>query len=124
MEIAVVLLLGLAIGTAAGWFFRASRARSEIENARLTSSPGFAVMEQRALQAEGLLQETHARLEQINKERVAALDELRVESTRRASFEALAQRVPELEQTLQYREQMLARLQQTMLEAAGEKESL
>src|SRR5687767_7773815 len=53
-----------------------------------------------------------------------ALEELRVESTRRASFEALAQRVPELEQSLQYREQMVARQQQTILEGAREKESL
>ena len=85
IEAAAILLLGLAIGTAAGWFFRASRG--------------------------------HSRLEQ-------ALEELRVESTRRASFEALAQRIPDLEQSLQYREQMVARQQQTILEAAREKESL
>ena len=95
IEAAAILLLGLAIGTAAGWFFRSSRA-------------------------------THAeaRLTQADKERVAALEELRVESSRRASFEALAQRIPDLEQSLQYREQMVARQQQTILEGAREKESL
>jgi DNA recombination protein RmuC len=85
IEAVAVLLLGIAIGIAAGWLLRSSR--------------------------------THNRLEQ-------ALEELRVESTRRASFEALAQRVPELEQSLQYREQMVARQQQTILEGAREKESL
>ena len=91
METAAVLLLGLALGTAAGWFF----VRTE-----------------------------RKRLEQIDKERAAALDELRVESSRRATFEALAQRIPELEQTLQYREQTIQRQQQLILEAARDKESL
>ena len=85
IEAVAVLLLGIAIGIAAGWLLRSSRA--------------------------------HNRLEQ-------ALEELRVESTRRASFEALAQRIPDLEQSLQYREQMVARQQQTILEGAREKESL
>src|SRR5919109_1581825 len=66
METAAVLLLGLAIGTVAGWFFRSAR----------------------------------------------------------ASFEALAQRIPDLEQSLHYREQTVLRQQQTILEAAREKESL
>jgi DNA recombination protein RmuC len=64
------------------------------------------------------------RLQQVDKERNAALEELRVESTRRASFEALSQRIPDLEQSLQYREQTILRQQQTILEAAREKESL
>jgi DNA recombination protein RmuC len=64
------------------------------------------------------------RLQQVDKERNAALEELRVESTRRASFEALSQRIPDLEQALQYREQTILRQQQTILEAAREKESL
>src|ERR1041384_2559594 len=80
-----ILLMGLAIGTAAGWFFRSSRARSEIESARLGSGPDLALMEQRASQAEELLRDARARLEQIDKERVAALEEWRVESSRRAS---------------------------------------
>src|ERR1041385_1589907 len=67
-----ILLMGLAIGTAAGWFFRSSRARSEIESARLGSGPDLALMEQRASQAEELLRDARARLEQIDKERVAA----------------------------------------------------
>jgi DNA recombination protein RmuC len=95
METVAILLLGLAIGTAAGWFFRSSRARYEIE-----------------------------RIEQIDKERARALEELRVESTRRASFEALSQRIPDLEQALQYREQTVLRQQQAILEGAREKESL
>jgi DNA recombination protein RmuC len=95
METAAVLLLGLVVGTAAGWYFRSARARFE-----------------------------EARVGQLDKERLAALEELRVESTRRASFEALAQRIPDLEQSLQYREQTILRQQQTILEAAREKESL
>src|ERR1041385_7689873 len=95
-----ILLMGLAIGTAAGWFFRSSRARSEIESARLGSGPDLALMEQRASQAEELLRDARARLE------------------------ALSQRIPDLEQTLQYREQVLARQQQTILETTRDKESL
>ena len=104
MEIAIAafLLLGLVIGTAAGWFFRSSRASN----------------------SEELLRDARTRLEQVDKERVAALDELRVESSRRASFEALSQRIPDLEQSLQYREQTILRHQQTILEGAREKEAL
>ena len=81
MEIAIAafLLLGLVLGTAAGWFFRSSRAS----------------------QSEELLRDARTRLAQVDKERVAALEELRVESSRRASFEALSQRIPDLEQSLQ-----------------------
>ena len=82
------------------------------------------MMEQRAEQAESLLRDAQARLQQVDKERVAALEDLRVESSRRASFEAVSQRVPDLEQTLQYREQTLVRQQQTILETTREKESL
>ena len=95
MEIAAVLLLGLAIGAVAGWFIR---------SAHVTAA------QERAIQAE--------------KERLAALDELRLESSRRATFEAMAQRVPELEQALQYREQTVSRHQQTIFEAQKERESL
>lgn len=95
MEVAAILLLGLAIGTLAGWFIRSSAVAAATE---------------RAAQAE--------------KERLAALDELRLESTRRATFEAMAQRVPELEQALQYREQTVARHQQAIFEAQKEKETL
>ena len=49
---------------------------------------------------------------------------MRVESTRRASFEALSQRIPDLEQALQYREHTILRQQQTILEGARDKESL
>src|SRR5215813_5439138 len=97
-----ILLIGLAIGTAAGWCLRSLRAS----------------------QAQDLLRDARARLEQSDKERVVALEEWRVESSRRASFEALSQRIPDLEQTLQYREQILARQQQTILETTREKESL
>src|SRR5688572_11988820 len=124
METAAILLVGLAIGTLAGWFFRSSWARSEIENARLGSGPDLALMEQRATQAEGILRDTQSRLEQVDRERAAALEELRVESSRRASFETLAQRIPDLEQVLQYREQTVARQQQTILEITRDKESL
>jgi DNA recombination protein RmuC len=65
-----------------------------------------------------------ARLEQSARSGTTALEELRVESSRRASFEALSQRIPDLEQTLQYREQTLARQQQTILETTRDKEAL
>ena len=99
MEIAaillVVLLFGLAMGTAAGWFFRSVPARAEREQA------------------------IHA-----GRQRDEALAELREESARRASFEALATGIPDLQREIEARSLGLAQLQRTVLEITREKESL
>jgi len=99
MEIAaillVVLLFGLAMGTAAGWFFRSVPARAEREQA------------------------VHA-----GRQRDEALAELREESARRASFEALATGIPDLQREIEARSLGLAQLQRTVLEITREKESL
>jgi len=99
MEIAVILLVillfGLAIGTAAGWFFRSVPARAEREQA------------------------IHA-----GRQRDEALAELREESVRRASFEALATGIPDLQREIEARSLGLAQLQRTVLEITREKESL
>ncbi|TMH28157.1 MAG: DNA recombination protein RmuC [Betaproteobacteria bacterium] len=99
MEIAVILLVvllfGLAIGTAAGWFFRSVPARAEREQA------------------------THA-----GRQRDEALAELRQESARRASFEALATGIPDLQREIEARSLGLTQLQRTVLEITREKESL
>src|SRR5882672_8431545 len=97
MELAIVLLLGLAIGTAVGWFFRASRAKAEVENARLGSGPEFAVLEQRVKQTDAQLGAANERLQSAEAQRSDVLERLREETSRRASFEALATRVPDLE---------------------------
>src|SRR5438105_4246960 len=99
LEIAVILLVillfGLAIGTAAGWFFRSVPARAEREQA------------------------IHA-----GRQRDEALAELREESARRASFEALATGIPDLQREIEARSLGLAQLQRTVLEITREKESL
>ena len=99
MEIAVILLVvllfGLAIGTAAGWFFRSVPARAEREQA------------------------IHA-----GRQRDEALAELREESARRASFEALATGIPDLQREIEARSLGLTQLQRTVLEITREKESL
>jgi len=99
MEIAVILLVillfGLTIGTAAGWFFRSVPARAEREQA------------------------IHA-----GRQRDEALAELREESARRASFEALATGIPDLQREIEARSLGLAQLQRTVLEITREKESL
>ena len=99
MEIAaillVVLLFGLAMGTAAGWFFRSVPARAEREQA------------------------IHA-----GRQRDEALAELREESARRASFEALATGIPDLQREIEARSLGLTQLQRTVLEITREKESL
>ena len=99
MEIAVILLVvllfGLAIGTAAGWFFRSVPARAEREQA------------------------IHA-----GRQRDEALAELREESARRASFEALATGIPDLQREIEARSLGLTQLQRTVLEITRERESL
>jgi len=84
MELAAILLAGLAIGTAAGWFFRSR-----------------AVGPDRAL-----------------------LEQLREESSRRATFEALASGIPDLQREIEARSLSLAQQQRTLLDVTREKEAL
>ena len=102
MEIAIVLLVGLALGTLAGWFFR-SRA---------------------AEQAEKHLEGALAQAAQSQRQRDAALEQLRDESSRRASFEALASSIPDLQKEVEARSLTLAQYQRTVLDITTEKEAL
>src|SRR6267143_6736971 len=113
MEIAVILLFGLAIGTTAGWFFR-SRA----------TPPDVALMKQRAEQAERQLDETRQQASQSGRQRDAALGELREESSRRATFEALAAGIADLQREIEGGSLPLAEYQRTLLDITKEKESL
>lgn len=84
MEGALFLLLGLAIGGAAGWFLAAGRAAPD------------------------------ARL----------MGELREESSRRASFEALAAGIPDLQKEIEVRSLTIAQQGRTILEVTNEKQAL
>ena len=95
MEIAVILLLGIAIGTAAGWFFRSR----EVAQAR-----------EQAMQS--------------GRQRDAALEELREETGRRASFEALAAGIPDMNREIEARSLGIAQLQRTVLEITRDREAL
>jgi len=92
---AVILLVGLVVGTAAGWFFRGGR-QARVE----------------------------AQLDAVEKAKTEALAQLREESARRGSFEALASRVPDVERELAVRENALRQQGITILELTREKESL
>jgi len=124
LEAGVLLLLGLAIGTTAGWFFRSSRARAEIENARLATGPDLALIRQRAEQAEAQLQETRQQINDMARSRDAALADLREETSRRAGFEALAAGIPDLQKEIESRSLALNQHQRTLLEITSEKEAL
>jgi len=113
MEIAVVLLVGLAIGTMAGWFFR-SRAMG----------PDVALMRQRAEQAEKQLEEFRQQAAQAARQRDAAMEQLREESNRRATFEVVAAGIPDLHKEVEARSLKLQQQQHTILEITREKESL
>src|SRR3954464_381845 len=113
MEIAVVLLVGLAIGTMAGWFFR-SRAMG----------PDVALMRQRAEQAEKQLEESKSQAAQASRQRDAAMEQLREESNRRATFEVVAAGIPDLHKEVEARSLKLQQQQHTILEITREKESL
>ncbi|HEY3076695.1 MAG TPA: DNA recombination protein RmuC [Burkholderiales bacterium] len=91
MEVAAFLLLGLAIGAVAGWFF---------------------------------IRELRAQLAQAGRQRDAAAGELREESSRRASFEALAAGIPDLQREIEARSMSIAQQQRTILEVTKEKEGL
>ena len=113
MEIAIVLLVGLAIGVVAGWFFR-SRAMG----------PDLALASQRAEQAEKQLAETRDQANQAGRQRDVAMEQLREESNRRASFEALAAGIPDLQREVEARSLNLQQQQRTILEITTEKEAL
>src|SRR4051812_4755421 len=102
METAIVLLVGLAIGTVAGWFFRS----------------------QKAEQAEKQLAEARDQAAQSARLRDGALEQLREESSRRATFEALAAGIPELQREIESRSLALNQHQRTLLEITTEKEAL
>ena len=113
METAVFLLLGLAIGTVAGWFFRSNR-----------SAPDLALTQQRAQHAESQLEEARQQLAQASRQRDAAAEQLREESSRRASFEAVAAGIPDLHRDIEARSMTIAQQQRSILEITTEKESL
>ena len=108
MEIALVLLAGLALGTAVGWFFR-SRAMG----------PDLALARQRTEQAEKQLDETRQQAAQIQRQRDAAIEQLREESSRRASFEALAAGIPDLQREVEARSMSILQHQRTLLGTHG-----
>src|SRR6202007_3268684 len=110
MEIAIVLLVGLALGTLAGWFFR-SRAMG----------PDLALARQRAEQAEKQLDESRQQAAQSQRQRDATLEQLRDESSRRATFEALAAGIPDLQKEVEARSMALLQHQRTLLEITREK---
>jgi DNA recombination protein RmuC len=113
VEIAAVLLLGLIIGGVLGWFFRSA-----------STGADFALTGQRAAQAEASLAEAREQIAQLTRSRDGALAELREESSRRATFEALAAGVPELQREIETRSLGLAQYQRTVLELTRDKESL
>lgn len=124
MEIAVGLLVGLAIGTFAGWLFRSSRARAEIENARLAAGPDLALLQQKAEQVESQLQQARQQVEQLTRQKDSTFEQLREESARRASFEAVAATIPELRRELEGYSLTIAQHQRTILDVTKEREAL
>jgi DNA recombination protein RmuC len=113
MEIAVVLLLGLAIGGVLGWFYRSA-----------STGADFALMRQRAEQVESQLATLQEQLAQAARSRDAALAELREETSRRATFEALAAGIPDMNREIEARSMSIAQLQRTVLEVTRDKEAL
>jgi DNA recombination protein RmuC len=106
METVAILLLGLVIGTAVGWFLRAGRSGLEV-----------ALLRQRTEQAEG-------QLEQATRQKDAVLEQLREESSRRASFEAVAAGIPDLQREIEARSMSIAQQQRALLEVTNEKQAL
>ncbi len=113
MEIAVVLVLGLAIGGILGWFFRSA-----------STGADFALARQRAEQAEGQLAQMREQTAQAGRSRDTALAELRDEAARRATFEAMASGIPDLQKEVEARSLAIAQFQRTVLELTRDKESL
>jgi len=102
MEVAAFLLLGLAIGAVAGWF----------------------LTQQRAKNAESQLEQAHEHLAQASRQRDAAAEQLREESSRRATFEALAAGIPDLQREIEARSMSIAQQQRTILDVTKEKQGL
>jgi DNA recombination protein RmuC len=70
------------------------------------------------------IQETRRQLAQVGKQKDAALEQLREQSNRRASFEALAAGIPDLQREIEARSMSIAQQQRTILEVTKEKEGL
>jgi len=87
-EIGLAAIAVLLLGALIGWFMRAARAKAEIEAARLGSGPELALAQQRASQLQSQLRDTLQQHDESLKQKEAALEQLRDESTRRASLEA------------------------------------
>jgi len=102
MEVAAFLLLGLAIGAVAGWF----------------------LTQQRAQGAESQLEQAREQLAQASRQRDAAAEQLREESSRRATFEALAAGIPDLQREIEARSMSIAQQQRTILDVTKEKQGL
>jgi DNA recombination protein RmuC len=102
MEVAAFLLLGLAIGAVAGWF----------------------LTKQRAQNAESQLEQAHQQMAHASRQRDAAAEQLREESSRRATFEALAAGIPDLQREIEARSMSIAQQQRTILDVTKEKEGL
>jgi DNA recombination protein RmuC len=68
--------------------------------------------------------ETRRQLAEVNRSRDTTLEQLREESSRRASFEALAAGIPELHKEIEARSLTIAQQSRTILEVTNEKEAL
>ena len=68
--------------------------------------------------------ETRRQLAEISRSRETTLEQLREESSRRASFEALAAGIPELHKEIEARSLTIAQHSRTILEVTNEKEAL
>jgi len=68
--------------------------------------------------------ETRRQLAEVTRQREATLEQLREESSRRASFEALAAGIPDLQRDVEARNLSIAQQQRTILQVTNEKEAL
>lgn len=68
--------------------------------------------------------ETRQQLAQVNKQKDAALEQLREESNRRSSFEALAAGIPDLQREIEGRSMSIAQQQRIILDVTKEKQGL
>jgi len=68
--------------------------------------------------------ETRRSLAELNRSRETTLEQLREESSRRASFEALAAGIPELHKEIEGRSMSIAQQSRTILQVTNEKEAL
>jgi DNA recombination protein RmuC len=70
------------------------------------------------------VRESRRQLAQVNKQRDTVLEQLREESSRRGSFEALAAGIPDLQREIEARSMSIAQQQRTILQITTEKEGL